>query len=300
MEPWEEEAPELPAWLAGQMPFRRRVARVGGYAVHFVDEGEGVPVVMVHGNPTWSYLWRHVIGRLAGRGLRLVAPDLVGLGLSSKPSRVEAHSLTLHVEMVAGLMDLLDLKRAVVVGQDWGGPIAAGAAHRRPERVAGAVFANTAIWAPSEQFRVTRFHKLSHMPLFSDILFRGLNFPVPVLHRVQGDRSSMGRAERRAYAYPLRRIRDRAAPLALARMVPNAPGHPSIEPLRACEVWARGFEGPSALVWGTRDPILGRALRRMRELFPGAVVTETQAGHFLQEEVPDVLADAIAGVAGRV
>jgi haloalkane dehalogenase len=84
-------------------------------------------------------------------------------------------------------------------------------------------------------------------------------------------------------------------------MVPTGSPHPSIGLLEESEHWARGFKGPVALVWGMRDPILGRSLKRMREVFPGAPVTETAAGHFLQEEVPEVLAEAILQVTlGRI
>jgi haloalkane dehalogenase len=134
------------------------------------------------------------------------------------------------------------------------------------------------------------------MPLVGELLFRVLNFPLPVLHRVQGDPHSIGPAEKRAYRYPLRKLRDRTAPLALARMVPTSLDHPSVEPLRQVEAWAGSFSGPVRLVWGLADPIMGRSLKSMRRLFPTASVVETQAGHFLQEEVPEALAEAILAV----
>jgi haloalkane dehalogenase len=134
------------------------------------------------------------------------------------------------------------------------------------------------------------------MPIVSDLVFRLLGFPIPVLHRVQGDPRSIGRAEKRAYRYPLRAFRDRVAPLALARMVPASLDHPSVPALRQVEAWAAAFQGPVRLVWGKNDPILGRGLKAMRRLFPTAQVVETEAGHFLQEEVPDLLASAITAV----
>ena len=130
------------------------------------------------------------------------------------------------------------------------------------------------------------------------LFFRYLNGPVRMMARVQGDPASIGPAQRRAYLYPLARLADRAAPLALARMVPDSLEHPTVAALAPGEAWAAGFAGPVRLVWGTRDPIMGPALRGMRKLFPAAPVVETQAGHFLQEEVPEVLAEAILAVAG--
>ena len=300
-----EEAPELPGWLQAEMPFRRRLYRGGPYAIHFVDEGAGLPVVLQHGNPTWSYLWRKVIGRLAGtivgdNRVRIIAPDLVGLGLSDKPRDARVHSLAFHAEQIEGLLRALEVERVTIAGQDWGGPVLGLVAARNPELVQGAVWANTGLAAPRRAGTLSWFHRLANTPLIGDLIFRLLNFPMPVLHLVQGDRASIGRAERRAYRYPLRRMRDRTAPLALARMVPTSLDHPSVEPMRQVEAWAGSFSGPVRLVWGRADPILGRGLKAMRRLFPGAPVVETGAGHFLQEEVPEALAEAILAVVSEV
>lgn len=290
------DAPPLPRWISRQLPYRRRMADVDGRRVHFIDEGEGRPVLLMHGNPTWSYLWRKVIARLRGR-FRLVAPDLLGLGLSDKPARPGDHTVELHVRTMVRLTDMLDLRGAILVGQDWGGPVVTGVGSRAPDRVHGLVLANTSVLPPARPFRPKAFHRLSHAPVVSDLLFRGLGFPLPVLDRVQGNRSSIGWREKAAYAWPLRRLRDRAAPLGLARMVPDSEGHPSVQPLDRIGDWVESWHGPAALVWGLSDPILGRALARHRRALPQARVTETNAGHFLQEEVPEALADAIIHVA---
>lgn len=288
--------PPLPDWLTAAFPFRRRLFCGGRWAVHFVDQGEGPAVVLQHGNPTWSFLWRKVIRLLAEEKVRVVAPDLVGLGLSSKPRDMGLHSLRFHALNLSMLVRALDLQDITIVGQDWGGPIVGLMAAYDPARVAGAVLANTGLSAPTEKRPLSMFHLLSHLPLVSSLLFRGFNFPVPVLHRVQGNPASIGRLERRAYAWPLKKVRDRTAPLALARMVPTGPDHPTSPYLRKVRSWGEAFRGPVRLVWGLKDPILGRALNNTRSLFPGAEVTETQAGHFLQEEVPEALAEAILAV----
>ena len=288
--------PELPEWLEEVFPFRRRIYRGGRWAMHFVDEGEGPVVLMQHGNPTWSFLWRKVIRRLADENVRVIAPDMVGLGLSDKPREVGLHSLRFHALNLGRLVEALDLRQMIIVGQDWGGPILASMAARDPERVAGAVFANTGISPPKKKRPLSLFHLLAHLPLASTLLFKGLNFPIYLMHRVQGDPASIGAAERRAYGWPLRRFRDRAAPLALARLVPTGPNHPAARDLRLTRQWGEAFSGPVRLVWGLKDPILGRALKSMQGIFPSARVTETQAGHFLQEEVPEILADAILDV----
>ena len=121
----------------------------------------------------------------------------------------------------------------------------------------------------------------------------GLGFPLPILSFVQGDRSSLGRLEARAYRAPLARPFDRAGPLAFARMVPDRPGHPSLAALDRIGAFAEAYTGPAALVWGLADPVLGRSLGRIRRAWPQAEVVETQAGHFLQEEVPELIATRI-------
>lgn len=288
--------PPLPDWLADQLPFDRRVFAESGHAIHFIDHGTGPPVLLLHGNPTWSYLWRKVIRILARENVRVIAPDLVGLGLSDKPRDPAIHTLDFHASRLSALVEALDLQGLTIAAQDWGGPIGAVMAARNPARIRGAVFANTGIRVPTKAPRVTPFHRFSRMPLVSDLVFRHLNLMVRLLHLVQGDRSSIGPTERLAYLYPFPRIGDRAAPLALARLVPTDLASPVYRTLREADAWARSFEGPVGLVWGRRDPILGRSVHGMRKLFPGALVTETGAGHFLQEEVPEELAEAILHV----
>ena len=290
--------PTLPAWLQDELPFNRRVFADGEHAIHFIDEGSGPPVLLQHGNPTWSFLWRKVIRILSQKGVRVIAPDLVGLGLSDKPRDLRVHTLDFHAGRISALVAALDLEDITIAGQDWGGPIIAVTAARNPQRVRGVVFATSAIRVPRRPPRATPFHRLSHMPLVSDLIFRIFNFPVPVLHQVQGDRSSIGPLERRAYRYPLRAVRDRVAPLALARLVPTSLGSPTLQTMQEAEDWARSFSGPARLVWGMRDPILGRSINRIKKLFPDAEVAETDAGHFLQEEVPEELAAAVLQVVG--
>jgi cis-3-alkyl-4-acyloxetan-2-one decarboxylase len=291
-------APDLPAWLQRMLPQRRQLYVLqrgadAGRALHFIDHGEGPAVVLLHGNPTWCFLWREVIARLPD--MRCVAPDLLGLGLSDKPPALADHTVDRHADALAELIEALDLTSIVLVGQDWGGPLAAAVGARLPDRVAGVVLANTSVLLPSRP-RGTWFHRLARVPVVSDLLFRGLGLPQAALWVAQGDRASIRGDVARAYRWPLRRLADRVAPLALARLVAS---EPSLPPLRRAEAWIRGFSGPIALVWGERDPILGRALARHVKAFPQATVTRTQAGHFLQEEVPDKLADAVVDVARR-
>lgn len=294
--------PPLPAWLAAMLPLRRRMVEVReGRRLHCLDHGDpDAPVAfMVHGNPTWSFLWRSVIAALPEQ--RCVAPDLLGFGLSSRLPAPAEHTVDRHADALADVVTGLDLRRIVLVGQDWGGPLAAAVGARVPERIAGVVLANTSVLVPARP-RGTWFHRFARVPVLSDLVFRGLGLPQSALWVAQGDRGSIAGPVARAYRWPLRRLADRSGPLALARMVPSGPAHPSLPALRRAEEWLRGFVaggGPLALVWGERDPILGRALERHARAFPSATVTRTRAGHFLQEEVPATLAGAVRDVAAR-
>jgi haloalkane dehalogenase len=295
-----DDPPPLPDWIARQLPegARRRLVEVGGYRMHVMEWGAGRPVLLLHGNPTWGFLYRKVVAALRGEPLRLVVPDLVGLGFSDKPTRVSEHQLDRHARWLGALIDDLGLRDLVFVGQDWGGPIGLRALAERPGLARGLVILNTAVGPPRPGFRPTLFHRLARVPLVSDLLFRGLAFPQAVLHRVQGDPRSISGDVARAYRFPLAGLRNNLAPLALARMTPSSLRHPSVEPLRRCQAFVESFTGRSAIVWGDRDPILGRLRSRVQKLMPNARVTATAAGHFLQEEVPAEIADAVRFVAG--
>lgn len=291
--------PRLPRFIARMLPFDRRVVDVNSHSIHAIDHGTGRPVLLLHGNPTWSFLWRKVIAALDPGSFRCVAPDLPGFGLSTKPQTMAAHTLELHTFAIAALVERLGLRDVILVGQDWGGPIAACVAARMPERIAGVVLGNTAVVLP-ERFRGTPFHRFARLPLVSDLSFRWLGLPIALMDLAQGDRRSISGKVKLAYTWPLRHVRERAGVLALARMVPDGPNHRSVPALRQGDAWLRGFDGPVSLVWGERDPILGRALRRHTSALPNAHVTRTAAGHFLQEEVPDALAAAIRDVDRRL
>ncbi len=290
--------PALPGWISALLPpgVRRYSVSLAGLSLHVMEVGEGTPVWLQHGNPTWGFLWRQVMMQPDCAGLRLIAPDLPGLGLSS---RVPPgwHTLENHAETLGALMDAVAPGPLIFCGQDWGGPIGLLAMAQRAERLAGLVVLNTTVGPPREGFKSKAFHRLARSGLTGPLLFRGLNFPQGLLHLAQGDPGSIRGEVSRAYRWPLRGIASRSAPLALARMVPDRMTHPSVAPLTRCRAFVEGYKGPAAIVWGERDPILGRLLRRTRRALPHAAVTATDAGHFLQEEVPGEIAAALRGVA---
>jgi haloalkane dehalogenase len=294
-------APALPDWIQGQLPpgLTRRLVDVGGLRMHVMEAGQGAPVLALHGNPTWSFLYRKVAAALAGEPFRLVMPDLVGLGLSDRPPRATDHTIENHARWMGALMDQLALRNATVVVQDWGGPIALRALAERQGAAGGLVLLNTVVGPPRPGFRPTLFHRFARWPVVSEAAFRLLGFPLRHLHLAQGDRASIRGPVAKAYRWPLRRGTGNAAPLALARMVPDGGRHPSIPALRRGQDFLQGFNGPVAVVWGDRDPVLGRVVGWVAKLRPDAEVSRTAAGHFLQEEVPEEVAAAVRSVARR-
>jgi haloalkane dehalogenase len=294
-------APDLPAWIAKEVPFTRyRVAVGDGLHMHVMETGRGRPVLMVHGNPTWGFLYRKVAMCLQGQRLRLIMPDLIGFGLSDKPRDFSVHTIRNHSKWLGFLIDQLDLYEVILVCQDWGGAIGVHPFTTRQDRLGGMVVLNTVLDPPPPGFKPTAFHRFSHLPLISDLVFRLLPLPQAAIRLAQGDKSTIRGDIARAYRYPFRHIRDRVAPLATARMAVDRAGHPSIPALEECAAFVRGFDGPKSIVWGRRDPILARALKRTRALLGDPPVTETQAGHFLQEEVPAEIAAAVLAIHARL
>jgi haloalkane dehalogenase len=285
--------PALPAWLDAMLPFERYLVKVDDVHLHVMEVGAGPPVLMIHGNPTWGFLYRKVAAALAGAPVRIILPDLMGLGFSDKPRDAAVHTLARHARLIGGLIDGLALDRLTLVGQDWGGPIGLRALADRADRLAGLVLLNTVVGPPRAGFRPTAFHRLARVPIVSELLFRGLGLPQSALFLAQGDKRSIAGDVARAYRYPLRGWSRNAAPLALARMVPSSLDHPSVPELRRCQELVEAFRGRIGVVWGERDPVLGKVIGFIERLLPQARVTRTQAGHFLQEEVPEDIADAV-------
>jgi len=291
-------AAPLPALLEAMVPFRRYVVEAGGYRHHVMESGEGRPLLCVHGSPTWGFLYRKVAEQLAGHPVRVVMPDLIGLGFSDRPGS-SAHTLDHHIAWFGALVDRLNLADVVLVVQDWGGPIGVGAMMDRADRLAGLVVLNTVLSEPRADFRATAFHRFGRTPVFGDLAFRLVGFPQIALGFAQGNRASIAGAVSRAYRYPLRDRRFNQAPLALTRMVPDSMGHPSVPGLQRIGEFVKTYGGPAEIVWGDRDPVLGRVRNHIARMLPHARVTETAAGHFLQEEVPEAIAAAVLRLAGR-
>jgi len=277
------------------VPFDRYLVEVDdGLRMHVMELGQGRPVLAFHGNPTWGFLYRKVAAELAGEPLRLIMLDLIGLGFSDRP-RTEDHTLRNHSRWMASLIGQLELEDVVAVVQDWGGPIGMHALAQHPGLMTATVVLNTGITTPRPGFKPTTFHRVFSSRV-GGATATNLGLVQAGIRFFQGDRKSISGDVARAYRYPLQRKFGNDAPVALVRMVPDTMDHPTVGPMGEVQAFVEAFDGPAAIVWGDRDPVLGRLKNRTSRLLPQAQVTSTDAGHFVQEEVPAEIAAAIRSV----
>ena len=270
-----------------------------GIKVHVLEVGEGFPVFLQHGNPTSGLLYRRVAAVLPTDRLRLIMPTLVGLGFSSKVP-ASLHTLENHTRWINGTLTRLGLRELVYVGQDWGGPVGMGALAMSPGLIKGAVVLNTGFNAPREKRDLSRIHALVKTPILGELLVETLGNPFVRLPDLQGDPTSMADDVVTLYARPVIESGNRKAPLAMMRMVPDSPDHPSTRGMQSVEDYVESLDVPVEIVWGMSDPILGPMLPVMRNNFPHAPWLETNAGHFLQEEVPGEIAAALLRVVDQI
>ena len=263
-----------------------------GIKIHVLEVGEGYPVYAQHGNPTSGFLYRKVAAALPADKVRMIMPTMVGLGFSSKVPASQ-HTLDNHMRWMNKALSQLDLDRVVYVGQDWGGPVGMGALSLSPDLIEGAVIMNTGLVAPREKRDLSSAHARVKTPIVGELLIETFVDIFPRLKGAQGDPESIPDSVADLYGNPVRDSGNGKAPLALMRMVPDGPDHESADEMVAIEAYARSLDVPIEIVWGMKDPILGPSLPTMTDLFPDAPVLETDAGHFLQEEVPEEIAAAV-------
>jgi pimeloyl-ACP methyl ester carboxylesterase len=270
-----------------------------GIKVHVLETGRGYPVFMQHGNPTSGLLYRKIAARLPTDRMRLIMPTLVGFGFSSKVP-ASRHSVDNHNRWIHSALSQLELKELVFVGQDWGGPIGMGALAHSPDLIKGAVILNTGFWAPDEAGDISELHARLKRPVLGEFIVETLNGLYSGFARLQAIPEAWPENAAQLYFQPLFDDGNKKSPLAMARLVPDGPDHRSAESFRFVERYVDTLEIPAEIVWGTKDRILGHLLEQMKGQFPDARVTVTQAGHFLQEEAPDEIAEAILRVVDAV
>lgn len=249
--------------------------------MHYVDEGAGAPILCLHGEPTWSYLYRHMIPPLADVH-RVVVPDFIGFGRSDKLTAVDDYSFSLHYEALAAFIDALGLSEVTLVVQDWGGLLGLAYAARRPERIARLVVLNTFLPTGEEEkssaFRAWRrfVGNTPDLPIHQ-IIRRGLANP-----------GRLSEAEAAAYDAPFPTTASKAGAVAWPLLVPMEPDGPVANAMRETRRRLAEWSKPAFVLFAPEDPILGSAREFFLDLLPTAReqpdVTIGDAGHFLQEE----------------
>jgi haloalkane dehalogenase len=267
-----------------------------GHRLSYVDEGGGLPVVMAHGNPSWSYLYRNLIASLR-RTHRCIAPDHLGCGLSDKPQDWP-YRLQNHIDNFTALLDHLRIERCVLAVHDWGGAIGMGWAGQHPERVAGLVVFNTAAFRSSQlALRIA----VCRWPLLGALLVRGLNgFAWPAAFMAV--RKKMRPEIKAGFLAPYQSWADRVAVHRFVQDIPMRPGHPSWDTLRAVEQSLERLQDkPMLICWGGQDFCFNDHFHaEWRRRFPGAEShCFPEAGHYVLEDALAEVLDLLPGFLQR-
>ena len=264
-------------------PFTSRFLELDGLRYHYLDEGHGAPVLMVHGNPTWSFYYRDLISALRG-DRRVVVPDHIGCGMSDKPQEYP-YQLRQHIDNLERLVLSLDLRDITLVVHDWGGAIGFGMAVRHPERIRRMIIFNTAAFRSSF---MPWLLSVARVPVLGDILIRGCNAFAGLATRLAiHHHDRMTPAVKAGYLAPYDSWANRIATLRFVQDIPTHPRHPSYTTL--AEVEARLpllADRPAMLIWGMRDWVFTPAfLAQWLSIYPHADVRRMHdAGHYVVED----------------
>jgi pimeloyl-ACP methyl ester carboxylesterase len=289
-------ASTAPAWLDRSLyPFTPRSLATSDGTLSYLDEGRGRVIVFVHGTPSWSFEWRNVILALS-KTHRCIAPDHLGFGLSSKPRPGAPLTPEDHARRLGTLFEALDLRDVTLVMDDFGGPIGMKVALDMPERIARLLVINSFMWPNGDDPAVARLDRVIRS-FVGRILYRWLNFSARVLLPASfGDKRKLTPAIHRHYLGPFGARRDREGPYGMACALVGA------DPFHAL-LWERRAElaaKPMAIVWGEKDPAFrAQHLARWTSAFPdAAIIRVPDAGHFVAEERPDVVTEAVRSLLG--
>jgi haloalkane dehalogenase len=280
---------ERPPWLPEDLfPFTSRFVDVDGHRIHYVDEGDGPTLLLLHGNPTYCFLYRHLIGRLKDR-FRCVAVDHPGFGLSAPAPGYDLQPRS-HARVLKGFVDALDLQEFAVMVQDWGGPTGLWMAGQLPERVRALIIGNTWAWPITGDPHFERFSGIVGGAV-GHFLIKHFNFFVNVMIPLGTPLRKLDRRAMDAYRGPMRGKDERMASWIFPRAIAGDP-----EFLGDVQAGLpRLADKPTLIVWGDKD-IAFRAQERERfeRLFPRhRTVPLPGAGHYIQEDAPDLIAESI-------
>ncbi|HJR89202.1 MAG TPA: haloalkane dehalogenase [Aeromicrobium sp.] len=263
-------------------PFEPHYTQVGGdVRMHYVDEGppDGSVVLMLHGEPTWSYLYRHMIPVFTDAGYRALAPDLVGFGRSDKPTSLSDYTYQRHVDWVTDWMNALDLTDITLFCQDWGSLIGLRIAAENPDRFSRLVIANGFLPIADRPAPIA-FRAWRAFARWSPLFPIGRIVDTGSLRRLSKD-------ERAAYDAPFHSRESTAGARAFPRLVPTDPENPAVPANRAAWDVLGGWTKPVLTLFGAQDPILGKGDGPLQEHIPGTKGQphdRLRAGHFIQED----------------
>jgi haloalkane dehalogenase len=279
-----------PAWVDDQLfPYESHFIDVAGARVHYIDEGDGPVFLGLHGNPTWSFLYRHVVNGLKDR-FRCIALDYPGFGLSTAPTRY-GYTIAEHARVVEGFVEQLDLRDVTLMVQDWGGPIGFWVASRHQERFRAFVVGNTWAWPVTGDRAITLFSKLLGSANVGGLLVRRADIFVNLFMRGGIKRKKLTAAEHAMYKQPHPTPESRLPVHVMPREILGA--H---DLLAEVEQGLERVSGkPALIVWGDKDPGFKVAqLRRWERIFPNhRTVILRGASHYIQEDAPDEIIAAI-------
>ena len=273
----------------GLYPFQSRWFDSSQGRIHYIDEGSGSPLLLCHGNPTWSFLYRDIVVVLRDR-YRCIAPDYLGFGLSDRPSAF-GYKIDEHAQVVGEFVDHLGLDGYLTMGQDWGGPISMAVAVERADRVRGVILGNTWFW-PTDEIGMKIFSRVMSSPPMQYAILRRNFFVERLIPAGTQHRPSAAVMEHYRAVQPSPDARRGVAEMPKQILA----ARPLLARL-AREVPAKLGAKPALLVWGMKDFAFrpGPMIPRMRETFPDHVLVELPgAKHFIQEDAPDQIAGAIA------
>jgi haloalkane dehalogenase len=267
-------------------PFQSNFFEVDGHKIHYLDEGQGEPIVMLHGNPTWSFFYRNFIPTLSQKS-RAVAPDHLGCGLSDKPATY-CYTLENHIRNLEKLLGHLKLEKITLVMHDWGGAIGMGYAVRHPENIKRLVILNTAAFRGPKGYTFPWRIRICRIPIIGPVGVRGLNLfvklaiPMAVMHKQR-----LTPQIKAGYFAPYNSYANRIAVLEFVRDIPLSSGERSYQTIAEIEDNLGKFKNtPILIAWAGKDFVLNHAiLRRWQEIFPHAEVeVYPDAGHYIQED----------------
>jgi haloalkane dehalogenase len=275
-------------------PFKSHEVLLDGHRYHYIDEGVGPVLLMVHGNPTWSFLFRDLVQALKHE-YRIIAVDHMGCGLSDKPSPAAySYRLAKHIANLNQLIEKLDLRQITLVGHDWGGGIGMGAAVEAPDRFSRFVLMNTAAFRDKKC--PWPIH-ICHIPVLGQVLIQGLNLFVRAANRTTVcNPERMTPTVKAGYLAPYDSWDHRAAVYRFVCDIPLGPSHPSYKTLvRIEEGLPRFRQHPVCFIWGMQDWCFSpRFLDRFLEFYPQAEVHRlADAGHYLLEDAHEHIAPLI-------